>query len=68
MDIKTEIFSELDLIEDEILRLRGAETSSKKQAGLEIAILKKENVRLGEARRAAAAKIDGALGILKALK
>jgi hypothetical protein len=61
MDIKKQIFNELNDLESAISALRSSEVASKKQTDLEIAILRKQQTDAGE-------KIDRALGILKALK
>jgi len=68
MDLKTEILNELDGLEARVKGLRGAESAPKKETELEVQILRKQVGKLSESGRAAAAKIDGALGILRALK
>ena len=64
MDIKTLILNELDDIEALATRVRTAP----KQNDAEVADLKKQVRKLDESNKSAREKIDGALGVLKALK
>ena len=68
MEIKEQIFNELDDLEAAIFNLRGSETASKNQTDLEIAILRKQVAKLNESRDLAGKKIDKSIALLKAMK
>jgi hypothetical protein len=68
MDLKKQIFDELDAIDAAVAKLQGSEAAAKKQMDLEIAILKKQVAGLSEKNHAADKKIAESLHILEAFK
>ncbi len=67
-DIKQQIFSELNSLEEAAARLRGTAVAAGKQTDLEVAILTEQVKTLRDKNARAAALIDKSVSILKKLK
>ena len=68
MDIKQQIFQELDSVESLALRLRADVTCASKQTDLEVAILTKQIKNLREKNEKAKNLIEKSVSILEKLK
>ena len=68
MDIKQQIFQELDSVESLVSRLRADATSASKQTDLEVAILTKQIKNLREKNERAKNLIEKSVSILEKLK
>lgn len=67
-DIKQQIFSELNALEDAAARLRGTAVAAGKQTDLEVAILTEQVRTLRDKNVRATELIDKSISILKKLK
>ena len=68
MDIKQQIFQELDLVESAVLNLRADAACASKQTDLEVAILTKQVKSLREKNERAKNLIEKSVSILEKLK
>ncbi len=67
-DIKQQIFSELNALEEAAARLRGTAVAAGKQTDLEVAILTEQVRTLRDKNARATEMIDKSISILKKLK
>ncbi len=68
MDIKQQIFQELDSVESLVMHLRADATCASKQTDLEVAILTKQIKNLREKNEKAKNLIEKSVSILEKLK